>query len=137
MGCSFGATRSSSPQEATAPSTERPPPAQSEESESIQVTMSNLDRELPLIPESGLSYDNHPEKDDGASVGSSRVGSVTTIATPTSLPISHQESVGASSIRAEADKCPDSRLDSMNYLMELDRLAARASASPAPPTRSL
>uniref|UniRef100_A0A6U6YJ34 Uncharacterized protein n=1 Tax=Alexandrium andersonii TaxID=327968 RepID=A0A6U6YJ34_9DINO len=102
-------------------------------------------RELPIIPETGF-------QDDILSDGSSRVCSITTVGTPKSIPLSHLDSVANSIIRAEIDRdsldgrsvgivsttgtyrpaedecrswaasIPESRLDSNNYLTDLDKM---------------
>mmetsp|Transcript_58619 Transcript_58619/g.182051 ORF Transcript_58619/g.182051 Transcript_58619/m.182051 type:complete len:165 (+) Transcript_58619:59-553(+) len=102
-------------------------------------------RELPIIPETGF-------QDDRISNTSSRVASITTIGTPKSIPLSHLDSVANSMIRAEIDRdsldgrslgfsttgtyarpleddsrslgasIPDCRLDSQNYLSDLDKM---------------
>uniref|UniRef100_A0A7S1RWB0 Uncharacterized protein n=1 Tax=Alexandrium catenella TaxID=2925 RepID=A0A7S1RWB0_ALECA len=102
------------------------------------------ERELPIIPETGF-------QDDALSCGSSRVASITTIGTPKSIPLSHLDSVANSMIRAEIDRdsfdgrsrvstcgtnarpledetrslgasIPESRMDSQNYLSDLDKM---------------
>mmetsp|Transcript_22941 Transcript_22941/g.64054 ORF Transcript_22941/g.64054 Transcript_22941/m.64054 type:complete len:145 (+) Transcript_22941:116-550(+) len=106
----------------------------------------SVSRELPLIPETGhtngwpvaMTVEN-----DVMSMSSSRLGSLASVTTPTSLPASHIDSVAASSNWVEVDKeslyahsfsgnmmfseedaksSPEIRLESQNYLLDLDRM---------------